>query len=192
MAIHSYQPVAALRKPPWYPPPETVRTLALITLPLLALALPGCETLDRFRTDDHAVFHGRVTGDTTDSFIRRGFAAGTTIDLEFDPTLAHGPAAGTITTASPDGVAHFDHTELRVIESLEHDLLSQYDFPGAGRIRNFVYDARPEAGPLAGRDAMVFLSLMEDGSIEVRVMAGTGDESRGDVFGLFRASRVAR
>jgi hypothetical protein len=158
---------------------------------VLALAL-GCQTLDRFRTDDHAVFHGEVTGDTTDSFIRRGFAPGTTLDLEFDPTMAQGPSAGTITSASPDGLVYFDRTQLRVIESLEHDLLSQYDFPGAGRIRNYLYDARPESGPLAGRDVMVFLSLMEDGSIETRVISGTGDETRGDVFGLFRVARTAR
>lgn len=166
-----------------------MRYLALSLWLVLTL---GCETLDRFRTDDHAVFHGTVTGDTTDSFIRRGFPPDTTLDLEFDPTMAQGPSAGTITTSSPDGTVFFDRTQLRVIESLEHDLLSQYDFPGAGRIRNYVYDARPESGSLAGRDAMIFVSLMEDGSIEVRVIAGSGDESRGDVFGLFRATRVAR
>lgn len=166
-----------------------MRYLALSLIVVLAL---GCETLDRFRTDGHSVFHGSVTGDTADSFIRRGFPPGTTLDLEFDPTMAQGPSAGTLTTSSPDGSVYFDHTELRVIASLEHDLLSQYDFPGAGRIRNYVYDARPETGPLAGRDAMVFLSLMDDGSIEVRIVAGSGDESRGDAFGLFRVARTPR
>lgn len=152
----------------------------------------GCESLDRFQTSDHAVFHGTVTGDTADSFIRRGFSPGTTLDLEFDPAMAQGPSAGTLTTLAPDGSVLFDHTELRVIESLEHDLLSQYEFPGAGRVRNYVYDARPDVGPLAGRDAMVFVSLMDDGSIELRVIAGSGDESRGDVFGLFRLARTTR
>jgi len=191
MAIHSYQSGRVSRKPAWYPPgTKLVRSLAL-TLCLLSLA-SGCESLDRFRTDPHAVFHGTVTGDTTDSFIRRGFPPGTTLDLEFDPTMAQGPSAGTITTLSPDGTAYFDRTELRVIESLEHDLLSQYDFPGAGRIRNYAYVARPETGSLAGRDVMVFLSLMQDGTVEVRVIAGTGDESRGDVFGLFRVARMVR
>lgn len=166
-----------------------MRYLAFILVGLLAL---GCQTLDRFRTDDHAVFRGAVTGDTTDSFIRRGFAPGTTLDLEFDPNMAQGPTAGTISASSPDGAVYFARTELRVIESLEHDLLSQYDFPGAGRVRNYLYDARPDAGTLAGRDAMVFLSLMDDGSIEVRVVSGSGDESRGDVFGLFRVARTSR
>lgn len=188
MAIHWYQQGRVDRKPSWYGPSRTVRSLALSFLLLLA----GCESLDRFRSDDHAVFHGAVTGDTSDSFIRRGFAPGTTIDLEFDPSMAQGPSAGTLTTTAPDGTHHFERTELRVIESLEHDLLSQYDFPGAGRIRNYVYDARPDAGPLAGRDAMVFVSLMDDGAIEVRIVAGSGDVSRGDVFGLFRTTRTPR
>lgn len=166
-----------------------VRSLALIAVLLLVL---GCESLDRFRTGDHAVFEGPVTGDTTDSFIRRGFPPGTMLDLEFDPTMSQGPTAGTLTTTSPDGVAYFDHTELRVIESLEHDLLSQYEFPGAGRVRNYVYAARPDAGPLTGRDAMVFLSLMDDGTIEARIICGSGDESLGDVFGLFRVARTPR
>jgi hypothetical protein len=166
-----------------------VRYLALIVV--LSLAL-GCETLDRFRTDDHAVFRGTVTGDTADSFIRRGFPPDTTLDLEFDPTMAQGPTAGTVTTTAPDGSMLFDHTELRVIQSLEHDLLSQYDFPGAGRIRNYVYAARPESGALVERDAMVFVSLMEDGSMEARIIVGSGDEAHGDVFGLFHATRTAR
>lgn len=165
-----------------------MRRLAIF---LLMLAL-GCETLDRFRTDDHAVFHGLVTGDTADSFIRRGFPAGTTLDLEFDPAMAQGPSAGTISTSSPDGTDYFARTPLRVIESLEHDLLSQYEFPGAGRLRNYVYVARPAAGALAGRDVMVFISLMEDGAVEVRVVAGSGDASHGDVFGLFHVLRTPR
>jgi hypothetical protein len=166
-----------------------VRSLALAAAIVLLL---GCESLDRFRTDSHSVFHGTVTGDTADSFIRRGFPPQTTLDLELDPSMAQGPMAGAITAAAPDGTLYFDHTELRVIESLEHDLLSQYDFPGAGRIRNYLYDARPDDGPLAGRDVMVFVSLMDDGAVEVRVIAGTGDESRGDVFGLFHATRTSR
>jgi hypothetical protein len=187
---HSFVPAGmGPRQAAWYPAVVPVRYLGLSLVLLLAL---GCETLDRFRTNDHAVFHGTVTGDTADSFIRRGFPAETTLDLEFDPDMAQGPTAGSITTQSPDGADYFDHTELRVIESLEHDLLSQYDFPGAGRIRNYAYIARPDTGLLANRDVMVFLSLMEDGSIEVRVIAGSGDVSRGDVFGLFRAARTPR
>jgi hypothetical protein len=165
-----------------------MRTLAIL---VLVLAL-GCETLDRFRTDPHAVFHGTIIGDTAASFIRRGFPPGSTLDLDFDPSMSQGPSAGSLTATAPDGTVYFDRTPLRVIESLEHDPLSQYDFPGTGRLRNFVYDARPEAVPLAGRDAMVFVSLMVDGAIEVRVIAGTGDESRGDVFGLFHLTRTPR
>ena len=159
----------------------------------MVLCALGCETLDRFATDGSTVFHGSVVGDTADSFIRRGFPTGTTLDLEFDPSMAQDPTdLRRITTTSPDGTEYFTRTPLGVIESLEHDLLSQYDFPGTGRVRNYIYDARPTSGALAGRDVMVFISLMDDGTIEVRVVSGTGDESRGDVFGIFQLRRVAR
>lgn len=189
MAIHWYQPRRALRKPSWYPDAVAVRSLALFAL---LLALASCESLDRFQTGEHAIFEATITGDAADSFIRRGFPPDTRMELEFDPAMAQGPSAGTVTVTSPDDVVYFDAAPLRVIESLEHDLLSQYDFPGTGRIRNYMYVARAEEGPLAGRDVMVFLSLMEDGAIEVRLVSGTGDESRGDVFGLFHATRIAR
>lgn len=163
-----------------------------LLLSLAVVLLAGCETMARFHTDPHSVFHGTITGNDSDSFIRRGFPPGTTLDLTFDPDMTQGPVPGAISAIAPDGTAYFAATELRVIESLEHDPLSQYDFPGTGRTRNYIYDARPDAGPLAGRDVMAFVSLMDDGSIEVRLVSGTGDEARGDVFGLFHLVRMAR
>lgn len=159
---------------------------------LLVVLLLGCEDFARFRSDGSHVFRGDVVGSAEDSFIRRGFAPETTLELEFDPDAAAGPMAGSITTVSPDGTSHFDHTQLMAIESLQHDLLSQYDFPGTGRTRNYILAASPLDGPLAGRDAMVFISLIENGSIEVRIIVGSGDESHGDVFGLFRVVRDDR
>ena len=145
----------------------------------------GCDNYARFRTDGMHVFRGNVVGTAEDSFIRRGFPPETTLELEFDPDAAAGRMAGVLTTRSPDGTSHFDHTELMAIESLQHDLLSQYDFPGSGRTRNYILAARPDSGPLGLRDAMVFLSLLDNGTVEVRIIVGSGDESRGDVFGLF-------
>jgi hypothetical protein len=156
------------------------------------ILLVGCADFARFRSDGAQVFRGDVVGTAEDSFIRRGFAPSTTLELEFDPEAAAGRMAGTITTTSPDGTIHFDHAELMAIESLQHDLLSQYDFPGTGRTRNYIFAASPTAGPLTGRDAMVFVSLIENGTIEVRIIVGSGDESHGDLFGLFRVTRTDR
>ena len=156
------------------------------------ILLLGCEDFARYRSDTAQVFRGDVVGSAEDSFIRRGFAPETTLELEFDPDTAAGRMAGTITTRAPDGTTHFDHTEMMAIESLQHDLLSQYDFPGTGRTRNYIFAASPLTGPIAGRDAMVFLSLIENGTIEVRIVVGSGDEARGDLFGLFRLVRADR
>jgi hypothetical protein len=159
----------------------------------LFVVLCACDDLSRFSTGTDSVFTGMVVGDEPDSFVRRGFAPATTLQLEFDPHASDVPIAGSITT-SPDpitGVRTFDATSLESIAPLQHDLLSEYEFPGGGRVQNYLYVARPLAGPLAGRDVMIFLSLLDDGSAELRVIAGTGDESRGDHFGLFRLHRQA-
>ena len=79
---------------------------------------------------------------------------------------------------------------LETIQPLAHDMLADCSFPGAGRSQNFLFLARPSEGPLAGREVMVFLSLLESGEMEVRVIAGTGDEARGDVYGVFRLRRM--
>lgn len=157
------------------------------------LTMAGCEDLSRFATDGESVFRGTVTGSEPDSFIRRGFSPGTRMELRFNPQISAVPQPGAITT-SPDPITLervFDETPLESITALQHDLLSQYDFPGGGRVQNYIYLARPIGGPLAGRDVMIFLSLLDDGSVELRVVAGTGEGSRRDHFGIFRLRKEA-
>lgn len=156
----------------------------LASLALAPLAL-GCESYDRFRTGPDRTFRGVVYGEGDESFIRRGFAAGTAIDLTFDPYAIGRPVVGTITTTAPDGTRLFDGTALESIPPLSHDRLSELTFPGTGRLETFLLLARPTEGPLAGREVMAFLSLLDSGHIEIRLIGGTGDESRGDVFGVF-------
>ncbi|GAB4196982.1 MAG: hypothetical protein OHK0013_04640 [Sandaracinaceae bacterium] len=165
----------------------TFVTLALAAFVALATS---CPSYDRFRTGPARVFRGTVLGEGESSFIRRGFAAGTTLELLLDPDALERPVAGSITTTAPDGTHLLDDVSLESIAPLAHDLLAEYQFPGAGRLENFLYLARPAAGPLAGREVMVFLSLLDTGEIEVRLVAGVGDESRGDVFGVFRLRGV--
>jgi hypothetical protein len=74
--------------------------------------------------------------------------------------------------------------------------LSEYDFPGGGRLRNYMLYARSTVstpdGPV-GRSATVFLSLMESGSIEARVMAPSirldGIDAAPALFGVFVLER---
>jgi hypothetical protein len=119
------------------------------------------------------------------------------MDLTFDPALASeeipendagtaaGPSPGTIHTyvcpaAHPDCEAKdgksslFVHAELERINNLNHDTLAQYDFPGGGRLRNYMFFTRTDTGENGERPArtpMVFVSLMEDERVEVRVIA---------------------
>lgn len=182
-----------------------------------AVALCGCDDLDEFRTDDGTVFHGQVIGagnEADPSFIRQGFESATEMELTFDPALAAAeePSApvGTLLTyqCPPEEdfcregdrvVGDFDRVELEPIRSLVHDALSEYDFPGAGRIRNFILGARFQSGEgdtLARRHAMVFVSLMENRNIELRVVAPSvldadGDELHAALFGVFVLERKA-
>ncbi len=151
---------------------------ALPILPLLLLAF-GCSDLEQFQTPPGKAFEGVVVGtdDATGSFIRRGFPAGTILDLTFDPANATrvDPPPGTLTARAPSGDLILDKTHLVPSAPLAHDELSQYDFPGGGRVTNYIFYARPSSGPLAGRDPMVFVSLLQDGGAEVRIMGRTSD-----------------
>jgi len=158
-------------------------------LPLLCLitgSVVGCTDLG----DYHGTFRGGVVGSDNDgcepgatcSFLRKGFPEGTQLILtDFRPPPTAGPA-GRVSTSPYDA---FADTELLQIGPLEHDQLSLLDFPGEGRLRSFIFTARADSGPVQGRDAMFFVSLMEDNAVEVRVLVGHGDESVGDHFGLF-------
>lgn len=169
------------------------RTLLLA----VCLVATSCADLGEYRATGGAdgIFRGIVIGGEGDSFIRSGFPPGTELRLTFDPALASTPSAppGTLTTSDECmGVPSFDATPLEPIAPLSHDLLSQYEFPGGGRVRNYLFAAHATRGCLATRDAMVFLSLMDDGAIEARILVGTGVESRGDRFGVFVTTRQTR
>ena len=169
----------------------------------------GCDTLGEFSTGDEDIYRGEIVGvyDPLNcpagidcSFIRRTFPSGVTLDLTFDPGQQY-ENPGTISTSGESCGVTFTDTPLLPIPALAHDQLGLYEFPGGGRIRNYMFVVRPDAGPLAGRDAMVFLSLLRGGDIEVRVVAGPGllicdpadcaaiDAGQCDYFGVFRLHR---
>jgi hypothetical protein len=168
----------------------------LATVLPLALLVLGCEDLQDFATvPGESKYAGCVVGNTSDTtFIRSTvFDPGTAMELQLDPDAATqtGPR-NAITVIDPDPADErlFDATELRPIAHLSHDALSDYDFPGAGRIRNYLFFATPDTGPLNGRDTTIFVSLMESGRVEVRVIAGRLAPEGEEHFGLFRLARA--
>ena len=134
-----------------------------------SLALGGCDDLSEFQ----GAFDGQII---SGGFVRECFPAGTRATLVFDPERAvydesdlEASKVNRLTTS--DGT--FDDTPLDPIAALPHDPLSQLDFPGSRRLRNYILLARPSKGPLAGRDATVVVSLLADERIELRVIART-------------------
>lgn len=155
----------------------------------------GCDDLHKFRIGADEVFSGPVVGsdspeagvETTGcDFVLCGFPERTSLSLsDFDPEVAGGAMTrGQITTSDDT----FVNAQLVQIPGLEHDALSQYTFPGGGRVRNYMLGAR--FGDAGARYAMVFVSLMEDGRIELRVHAPSTQAGGEDaLFGVFRLCR---
>jgi hypothetical protein len=173
-------------------------TIAALWFCLLA---SGCDDLSEFKTKPDVVFRGEVVGSdpdpTADSFIRKGFASHTWLDMRFNPEAGGVPVEdageqasrravpGMLTTyVCPDGgsdcafdarvVDPFDHARLLPIDGLAHDTLSQYTFPGGGRLRNYIFSLRFTSQideVTVPRDAMIFVSLMDTEQIEVRAIA---------------------
>lgn len=152
--------------------------------------LSSCDGLSEFRTEPGEVYEGRVVGGEggDSAFIRSGFPAGTMLALTFDPAKAvpageEGEAAGTITTFTCEDAAcdadertagSFREASLEPIPQLSHDALGVYELPGSNRLRNYMFGARFASGEglfAVPRHAMVFVSLLETGRIEVRVIA---------------------
>ena len=180
----------------------------------------GCDALSEFDTGDDSIYRGEVIGsdseDGQSSFIRQGFPSHTRMDMTFDPTRASAYAdpgeplepAGTIDTyvcgvadsPCPDAEripGSFRNSALELIPNLTHDALSEYEFPGGGRLRSYIFVSRFEvADELASRPgaAMVFVSLMDNGGVELRAispseLASDGSMASAGLFGVFVLKR---
>jgi V8-like Glu-specific endopeptidase len=150
------------------------RTRHACALACAGVLVVGCTDVGDFETAPGEVYRGTVRGTAEASFIRRGFPEGTTLEMTFDAEQADFEPGLIRTDDTACGDPVFQDTPLRAVPPLAHDQLSLYDFPGATRVRNFIYLAAPEAGPLAGQEAPVFVSLLRGGKVEVRIMAGFG------------------
>lgn len=144
--------------------------LARLTLLAATFALVACDDLKDFRGS----YRGQIIGG---EFVRSCFKQDTQLTLRFDPNQAvtreDDPGVPPNTLSTDDGT--FQNTVLEPLHNLPHDPLSELDFPGPQRLRNYLLLARPEAGPLAGRDALVVVSLLASESIEVRIIARPAD-----------------
>ncbi len=152
----------------------------------------ACDRLDSVRQPGGVDYSGAVIGADSDTFIRKGFLTGTTLNMHFDVDAAEGVSPGMISTSGPtdQDVKVFDATPLDVISGLENDQLSLFTFPGAERLRNYMFYARPLAGPLASLTAFVVVSLLPGAEAEVRVLARPGANADSDYFGVFKLKKV--
>lgn len=163
----------------------------VLTLGLGLAVTMGCRDVRRYSSyGDH--YEGQIV---KGSFVRAGVPEDAKMCLVLDAEhLQDGP--GTLSTS--DG--RFHATPLRPIPQIWHDPLSTLSF-GDGRRQNLVYVATPlaTASPTAGdtQDVMVFLSLMTEGGVEVRLLRGAPQADAGapgaaaapPLFGVFPLDR---
>lgn len=166
---------------------------AFAALVLACLASMGCKNVSRFSSKDGDHFEGGVV---KGSFVRAGVADDAKMCLLLDAGHLQ-DAPGTLSTS--DG--RFKDALLRPIPQIWHDPLSTMAF-GEGRSQNLVYVVSPttrSTTTTAGdaQDVMVFLSLMDAGGLEVRLVRGAPVADSGTpmpdvaspLFGVFTLDR---
>jgi hypothetical protein len=152
---------------------------------LLALTLAACSDLDRYATRQDEVWRGVVV---ESRYVLRGFAPGTTLDLAPLDLSNSTSGPGRITTS--DGA--FDEAALLPIAAAAYDALGEMDL-GEGRGRSYPFFALVSSGAHAGEMALVVLSLLEDETLELRIVRGTGADPDGDdLYGIFPLTRQKR
>ncbi len=148
----------------------------------VAALLAGCNDVTRFT----GTYSGAIV---TGPFVRTGFGQTVSACLTLDADhLQDNP--GTITT----GDGRFANTSLRPIPQIWHDPLSTLSF-GEGRVQNLVYIATPVASVDALGEVTAVVSLLQSGSVEVRLFRGapTIDAGPGanNLFGVFSLTPAA-
>lgn len=168
---------------------ENVRKIRKISVSLLILlffANAGCQDELNFSTGSSEEFVGELI--YADFLIARPpgdtelLQEHTEMELQLNMrTLDTRP--GTVNTS--DGL--FNNVELVMLPEITCDRLSALEIPG-NFIRSFIFLAPTSASELGGTDAVLFVSLGQQDSVEVRVLAGSGGSNR--IFGVFSLDRV--
>jgi hypothetical protein len=160
----------------------------VVVASLLAASAMGCKSVARFSSKDGDHFEGDVV---KGNFVRAGVAEDARMCVVLDANhLQDSP--GVLSTS--DG--RFKGAPLRPIPQIWHDPLSTMSF-GDGRVQNLVYVATPTAPAGDTQDVMVFMSLMDEGGIEVRLVRGAPQVDGGapaavqgsPMFGVFTLDR---
>ena len=167
-------------------PAATFVTLGVLSAHL-ATAI-GCKSVTRFSSKHGDHFEGDVA---KGSFVRAGVAEDARMCVVLDANRLQ-DSPGTLSTS--DG--RFKETPLRAIPQIWHDPLSTLSF-GEGRVQNLVYIVTPVAPAGDTHDVMVFMSLMDEGGIEVRLVRGAPHVDGGapdggqssPMFGIFALDR---
>lgn len=206
------------RRAPWL--------LVLATATAITATASACTNVGSIGAGSGRVCQGPVIGTSDAAFIRRGFCESVTLELVFRPVMpAHCRGLG-LETASPYEALlttsdhAFECAPVHIVGPVEQDLLGRYDFPGDTHLENKIYTVRRTRGPddgsvhvcsalspeqfdpasACGQDATLFVSFVDTGGVEVRILAGAGDSSTGercsattpdystgrDLFGVFR------
>jgi len=155
-------------------------------------ALPGCRELEGFSTASGEIYRGTIVpaddirrgvdvdGDEVDDIL------GPETSMEMTLRVEEFQTSNVARVTTSDGLL-FD-APLLSIDASWHDTLSGLNFP-SGRLRSGLYFVRasPDApGELAGAELVVVLSLMVDGSVEMRLISGADR-----LYGLFRLRKVS-
>ena len=160
----------------------------VVAMAAIGATAMGCRNVSRFSSKEGDHFEGEVV---KGSFVRAGVADDAKMCVTLDATHLQ-DTPGTISTS--DG--RFRGTLLRPIPQIWHDPLSTLSF-GEGRALNVVYVATPSSPAGDTQDVMVFLSLMDEGGIEVRLVRGAPPADSGapapaqavPMFGVFTLGR---
>ena len=148
---------------------STLALPALCAVLALAAVSAGCKDVKRFSSKNDR-FEGEVV---KGSFVRAGVADDAKMCVTLDAEhLQDNP--GTLSTS--DG--RFRASPLRPIPQIWHDPLSTLAF-GDGRVQNLVYVVTPIAPAGDTQDVMVFMSLMSEGGVEVRLVRGAPGSDAG-------------
>ncbi|HEX7664172.1 MAG TPA: hypothetical protein VF407_06675 [Polyangiaceae bacterium] len=148
---------------------------------LASLVGVGCRDTAGFSTGSGHYEGAVLSGD----FVRSGIADQTRACVTLDADHLQ-DTPGALWTS--DG--RFEATPLRPIPQIWHDPLSTLTF-GEGRTKNLIYVVTPNGeGGLSSADVFAVVSLMQTGTIEVRLMRGApsadgGDVGNDDIFGVF-------
>lgn len=133
-----------------------------------AILLFGCQSQKDFDLREDESYCGTIT---SADFLRRNFREDARLELHGYSSRQAACPAGKIST--DDGM--LQEAELRPIEVLAHDSLSQLQF-GDGRLDNEIYFVRTTRG----QDLLAVLSLMSDGGVELRLLGAAQASASSD------------